>query len=458
MNHESKQSADRKLHSKDTRHIDFYKVLEVTSDATDIEIEISYDRLCQIYHPDNVKARHSEQLQNVIAKYKSKGVKISQSTLDKLKSKLNDKLNEAVLTFNLINQAYSKLSKDRLAYDNEYAKFQELESDFTNMKDAALNYMSVQKSTPSEEDNLRKKQMWDEMNRKHGFDENFSRREVAALDEKTTQKLLEEMRISRNQFDQEDRPELILDPKNLDNRKFNALYEKTYNSKKKGELMNASEPVPMSLAQDNGSQFCGLNQFDQIYAEDDANNLQFSAVDFSNVRKKITQQDLDELQNDDYLNYEEKKLTQDDIDKYQAERSSFNSRRDEWTMKDYSNDIMYGGVYEGLDQAQTFGALEFGNAETSAHYTKYLANRADMHQRKNMYDAEKKQMRLPASPNEIYVERDNKIVPPDDIMYSRAIDTRGARGARAPNNFNMTIEQLAKLRAEEEKQFKHLHE
>jgi hypothetical protein len=476
-----------KLQSKDTHHIDLYKILEVTIEATDQEIEDAYDKMCHIYHPDNIKSRQREQIQNVIEKHKAKGKKISKRVMDQLEEKLNDKLKDAVMTFNLINQAYSKLSKDRAAYDAEYAKFQELDCDFTKMKDSAANFMKSQKDKASEEDILKKKQIWDEMNRKHGFREDQTKREVAAMKENETNKLLEEMKAQRLQFDQQDKPELILDPKNLDRRKFNALFEKTYKKQNKGELMDASGPMPMGLG--HFDQYCGLNQFDQVYAEDDNNldELSFSAADFTKGKNKnkITQEDIDNLEEDDYVKYDENenKITEDDINKYQADRDLFKTQREAWTMKDYSTDVMYGGVYEGLESSQSFEALEFADSKTKDHYRKFLTTRANALQKKanknnNLNNQFYKQMdqeslvpkrnveeRAYVDPRDFAQPRElmqhgfgeqHGFVQPEDIMYGRAVNTRG--GAQRDNrDFNRSMDDLMKARAEDDKNFKNLY-
>jgi curved DNA-binding protein CbpA len=368
-------------------HIDLYAILGITSEATKEEIEEKYDELCRIYHPDNVKTRHREQVKIIVEKYKARGKNIPSSMMVQLEDKLNDRVKDAVITFNLINQAYSKLSKEREVYDAEYKQFQDLESDFVKMKDGAESFMKSQRTTATDDDILKKKKMWEDMNKKHNFNETMTSRDVVAMDEKETNLRMDEIRKMRTLHDDEDKPELIFDPKNINNDKFNALFEKMYkkNTNNKGELMEASGPMPAGL--NNIDQYCNLKQFDQVYAEDDMNldDLSFSAADFSKkARVKITQKDLDGLTEEDYVERKDKKLTDDDIKKYEADRSAFETQRDAWTMKDYSTDVMYGGLCDGLEQGdQVYGALEFVDKQTKDHYRKFITKRDQLLEQNN---------------------------------------------------------------------------
>ena len=460
-------------------HIDLYAVLGVTSEATNNDIEKKYDELCQLYHPDNVRRRHREHVKIISDKYKLKGKSIPQATLEQLNEKLNDKLKETVKTFNLVNQAYSKLSKDRATYDAEYKQFQDLEFDFVRNKESAVEFMKSQKTVASSDDIANRKKLWNEMNRKHGFNENETKREVSAMTEGEMTQKMDEFKKLNKQYDEEDKPDLILDPKNVDMKRFHALFEKKYKrNDNKGELMETMGPRPSGLG--DLDQYCGLNQFDQAYAEDDTNldDLSFSAADFTGGKSsKLTKKDIDELTEEDYVSRNDTKLTQKDIDAYEQNREIFTKEREEWTMKNYSTDIMY-GAFEGLDQSseKVFGALEFGDKDTQDHYRNFLAqrnvrdnlaksksiNKSTNTQNnfqhifpQNPRDQEKFQHSFPQSSRDQYYEQKtmNPVNPMTTMMGNMNIErpenSRSKSSTNSHSSFNSSLDDLIKRRAEE---------
>jgi hypothetical protein len=364
--------------SINTAHIDLYAVLGVEHNCSREDIENKYVELTKIYHPDNVRLRHKDLVYSIIKKNEKAGIKIPVSALEKLDNNLVHKVQDATKIYNLINQAYEKLTREREQYDFEYNKFQDMESGYDQMKNSSVDFLDSQRTHANDDDYNNKKKLWEQMNKKHGFREDECK---ISFNEKDMVQRLNDLKSNRSKQDVEDKPEMVFDPLDFSNgpgsmNKFNALFEKMYKSgKQAGEMVEFRDgPQPVGAI----DTYCEFDKIDQIYAESDnrLDSFNFSAADFTlgNQKVKITKQDLNNL---DDVNYslKDKPLDQSEIDKRIAEIKSFTQEVEGWKKNDYSTDILH-GITPGLEQdsKQVFGSLEFGDEETRKRYKSYLAN------------------------------------------------------------------------------------
>ena len=341
-------------------NIDLYKVLGLTHDCTKDDIETKYKELVNIYHPDNVQARHNKMVKLSIQKYNN-GI-MPENVRMELNLRLVKKLEDATKTFNLINTAYEKLTKERDAYNYEYKKYQDVIDSTEKLRESSRSFIEAQPTVATDNVYIKRQKVWEELNEKHGFDEN-AMKQPAMNKQEFTQKL-SDLRFSRTKQEGDIRPEKLFDEQRFDSATFNALFEKMHKkSDKEMELVKQ----PSAFNYPDGEVYSNFDNEDLYVNHDD--NINFSAADFSQNNIKITPKDLEGLDTSKYTT-REKKITKEDIDRAKAEYTSFSDQVQSWDRKDYSKETD-NKITPELECNEEFKTLEFADSDTYQHFIKY---------------------------------------------------------------------------------------
>jgi curved DNA-binding protein CbpA len=349
-------------------NIDLYRVLGLPRTCSNNDIENKYIELTKLYHPDNVQLRHHEIVNKTIKACEIKKQKLPPNIIKQLNEKLTVKISEATKTFNLINTAYTKLTKERELYDYEYNKYQEMVDTTERLKDNSTSFLKSQSTVASEDELSKRQQLWEEMNQKHGYNENEASREVSAMDRNAMMKELSRLTLQRTQQESQLRPEKIFDT--FDPTKFNVLFEKMH--KKSGkELEEFKQPVAFNNSTD--VTFCSYDNLGELYT-DHNNDINFSMADFAPNSKTVTLKDLDNLDTSAYTS-RDLKMSKKEMDKKIAERDVLTNKYNDRLMNDYSKEYMDKITPELEQNDKVFGTLEFGDSDTNQHYVKYMVGR-----------------------------------------------------------------------------------
>jgi len=346
-------------------NVDLYTILGLSHDCTKNEIETKYKELVNIYHPDNVLARHNKIVKDIIKKYGDRT--IPNNTLKELDARRIKKLEDATKTFNLINTAYEKLTRERELYDHEYKQYQDIIDSTEKLKESSRSFLEAQPTVPTEMAFIKKQKTWEEMNTRHGFNEDSMK--SPAMNKTEFVQKIDDLRLLRIKQDRETQPEKIFDGQHFNNATFNALFEKM-NKKSGKELELVSQPSAFNYT-DNDS-YCNYDN-DNLYVNHD-DNINFSAADFSNNVVKITPKDLENLDTSKYTT-KENKITNKDIEQKQHEYDSFAGQMGTWSYKDFSKEIT-NKITPELERNEEFKTLEFVDRDAYQHFVKNTASKS----------------------------------------------------------------------------------
>ncbi len=349
-------------------HIDLYKILGLPPNCTNNDIEKKYLELAKIYHPDNTRLRYKNLIASTLKKYTQGGKIIPNQTVIELEQLMISKISENTKIFNLVNNAYSKLTTQRADYDKEYNEFQKHDFDFLKQKTASLSYNNSQ--LPHDNQYIKQQestyhQTWQSMNVKHGYNET----DAKSINEPDMKKKFQDLTLQRTQQDTLYKPEKILDPQNLNRSQFNLLFEKI-NKKDYSTELTEHGGVPVASNIGINSSLCTVDKIEDIYT-DYKDDLEFSPADFSkNTQTSISQSDLESIKNLSY-NEIESKLTKSEIDKKMMDRDNFDKQVSSWDRSQYSTNIDNRLSYD--TDNTIYNTLEFGDSDTQKQYNKLIS-------------------------------------------------------------------------------------
>jgi len=242
--------------------LNWYEVLGVKSECSKEDIKKAYKRLILKCHPD--RPGGDEEL------------------------------------FGLITEAYTVLSNDanRAEYDKSYKNAIAEDEEYNALKQKASEYMKAQKSkvTQTEKDQFR--QMFEELNKKHGYDPKKAQDKITVGE---TKKTMEQIVAERTKQEMEVKPEMLFDPsERFDNDKFQEAFKLM--NKTSTELIRHNGN-PSAWNGDCTGSFCSLDTADNLYNDDTTNLVSdmYSSNRDVDVKKdvRLTKADMRNLKGDE---------------------------------------------------------------------------------------------------------------------------------------------------------------
>jgi curved DNA-binding protein CbpA len=258
------------INNNDT--INLYEILGISHNATDKEIHKAYTTLSKKYHPDRPTG-DSE-------------------------------------LFQLITNAFEILSNPDLKkrYDQINKHVKDTQNDFNSLREKSQAYQKSLKTVADSNDKLKFQEQWDQLNRKHNFDE--SKASLAAPSSKEAKQMYSEL-LNRRKFEsEEDKPEQIFNNKEFDIKKFNEVFD----ALNQGSLMGSdivAYDTPSAwngMAGDGGSmvEYGAFDNMDDLYAENDnfgtERNAEYGKVNFTDntylSKQKLSKDRMEQLLKD----------------------------------------------------------------------------------------------------------------------------------------------------------------
>lgn len=345
--------------------IDYYQILRLAKNCNDTEIKSQWLKLSQVYHPDTVRRRHLKLVSDQMAR-----TKLTDEQMSKLDESLITKIQESTKIFNLIQQAYHKLSQERKQYDKELTSYEnESECDDLKFKQDFESFTMSQKTTLDDSDKEKFRQEWTKLNERHGFNEAQCDRSISVINPQDFNKLVTNLEQERKKTDKEDMPNMVfdLDPKNFNSNSFNAAFDK-YNEQSK--MLSTYNGVPQPISAHTNNNFCDLDNMNSIYVEGDivdtgseifGNNKYSSINSYPKPGKKITMDDVRQVDDSQYRKNIHKVTDSDKAKMEQHAQAILNEIKSigTWSEDNYQKDIpdiyrvikpgMEGTKYQPLD-------------------------------------------------------------------------------------------------------------
>lgn len=331
---------------------DLYKILGLTNDVCSEEdceekIRKAYNKMAKKYHPD--KHPGKKDIEEI---------------------------------FELITIAYGILKDEsqRKLYNNKLSLEKQSLNDYFNLKDASVGYAESfgEYKEPSSQQKLTFDQQMLTINEKHGFDPS----QQEAIPECDARKKLSSLAQTRAEQDRNFMPEKLFDDNRFDPSKFNAAFEK-YHVRSEGAIANYNG-VPSAWNEPGSNMvFSSFDELNNIYTNDnnrvDLARQSYGNVDFGESSKKITRDDISNLDGADY--YSGHNVIGDDyyktIKSKIRERGMDSDKFGEMKFNDYKRDDTAGyGIFDKLgykfdDQL----GLEFEEESVSSKFERLMAER-----------------------------------------------------------------------------------
>ncbi|AEX61578.1 putative J domain-containing protein [Megavirus vitis] len=284
--------------------------------------------------------------------------------------------------FQLLNMAYDILKdeKQRNEYNNRLAINKQSSSDFFKLKKTTNDYMESlgEYKDPTDQQKLSFKEQMKALNQKHGFDE----LQTTIIPPEEAKKKLVNLSKIRAEQDHTYKPEKLFDDDKFDLRKFNAAFDKIH-QKDSGAIM-PHNGVPSAWNDlGNTTSFSNFDNLDNIYVDDgnrfDISHQNYGGIDFGKPSGKMTRQDLDDLNDADYVDKHDV-LGEDyyqDLKKKLIERKSEADNFDKMKYNDYKrNDTAGYGIFDqlGFDFSDKL-SLDVDEDSISSKFEKLMAER-----------------------------------------------------------------------------------
>lgn len=314
--------------------VNLYDVLDVAQDCSIRDIKNAYRKLVQEFHPD--KPGGNAEL------------------------------------FELVAHAYNILVNptSRSEYDEIYALSKQVSSSHFDLKSKSKGYYKAQetdittKKTKGEQEHDFKK-VFEDMDKKHNYKRN--KEYEVELSEKETKSLLRDLELAREQDDIEHIHEKIFDDGRFDIDRFNEAFD----AMNKGPLEmipHSGNPDAYNMLGGYGSNFSSIDNYDDLYAEDDniGGSLYGSVKLTSEKKKKLSKDDVNKLSGASYTkghNYRDKdynKTLEQKMQERNMETEKFKNRE----MNDFDTDPNCGGYgIFGKMGMKNLGTMEWDNDE-----------------------------------------------------------------------------------------------
>lgn len=293
--------------------VNLYDVLNVSNDCPTKEIKASYRKLAKEFHPD--RQGGDEEM------------------------------------FELVTHAYNILNNpsSRKEYDELFNLLNQSETSHFDLKNQSINYNKSQESDITKKNKSKKelendfKKNYEGLDRKHGLTR--EKELIDKISEKDITRKLRDLQLAREQDDIENIQEKIFDDKvtlSVFNSAFDSLY-KTHNEMTK----HNGNPDAWNSINLEDARFSSIDNYENIYAEDENNNslLYGSVKSDQDKKKKISKEEIEKLPSVEYTsghNVKDKdynKFLEDRIKEISNETFKYN----DMTMEDFENDLSCGG-------------------------------------------------------------------------------------------------------------------
>lgn len=328
--------------------VNFYDVLEVAQDCSRKDIKSSYRKLLKKHHPERGGDPDD---------------------------------------FKLITKAYEILKEpeSRIEYDKILKLSLQSDTDHFKMRESSNAHYKGQKgknkvkSKKELEKDLKK--IKNEFDRKHGYD----RTKEDAYSEQDFNKRLRDLRLARDDDEREFIPENLFEGMRFDDSKFNAVWDKMYKGPME-MIEHSGNPDAWGGLNDFGSSFSSINNYDDIYLDDDkfGHSTKFGTVNFDNKNtKKLTKEEIKGMDGVAYYDVQNDKMDEDEFEQLIKRRlngwSEENRRIENKEFHDFDTDPSCGGygIFYDLGVTNT-DLLQWNNDdddEIRARYNRLLAER-----------------------------------------------------------------------------------
>lgn len=333
--------------------INYYKVLQIKTDATQEEVRAAYRKLVLLYHPD----RHP-----------------------------NEKEKYSIL-FELVTDAYDtlKVPEKRRAHDNFIKAVGPSTTSYEDMKKQATEFHEFQDKSKDPnfkptKDSIKTLKDWREINDRHGYNEELAKEKAPT--QQNAVKSFGQLVAMRKAQEAEIKPESIFkDGQKFDDVTFNSMWDAK--NKKQWEIMphsgNPSAWDPSTFASGPmpfGATASPLDN-NNLYAEGSDGTL-YSSVDFGkNQQITLTPEEISNIGKADYVKGHNTKMTKEEIKKKMSERETVTTKIEGMNYNEFetSDDMGGYGIFQQLGFSMT-DAKKWDNDSVKDKYSKMLQERS----------------------------------------------------------------------------------
>lgn len=206
--------------------------------------------------------------------------------------------------FELITSAYDILKDEqtRKEYNHKLSLHKQSSCDFSKLKKDAQDYLETigEYKQATDQQKLDFKEKMKALDQKHGYNSSL----LDAIPSGEARKKMDELLGTRREQDQIWKPQKLFDEGSFDLKKFNAAFDKVHNISETSLIPHNGIP---SAWNDSGStaNFSNFDDLDNLYVDDgnrfDTSKQIYGSVDFETPIKNITKEELDNIQDADYV-------------------------------------------------------------------------------------------------------------------------------------------------------------
>ncbi|CAH6420312.1 DnaJ molecular chaperone [uncultured virus] len=256
--------------------------------------------------------------------------------------------------FRLLTEAYDILrnEKQRVAYNHKLALDKQSSSDFTKLKQRAMDYVETmgEFKEPTDTQKLEFKDQMTVLDRKHNFNPELD----TPLSLKGARKKLETLSTDRKTQDSTYKPERLFDEGGFDQGRFNALFDQVHQRDTNTIMPHSGVPSAWNDANSVMS-FSAFDDLDSLYVDDgsrcDTGRQSFGNVDFGGSTHKLTREDAIKIKGADYVT-DHNVLSEDYYKDMKAKLQGRKSSTGEYETMSYSDftlgDMAGYGIFDQL--------------------------------------------------------------------------------------------------------------
>lgn len=256
--------------------------------------------------------------------------------------------------FELLTMAYDILreSNQREEYNNKLHLGQQCSNDFHKLRDNTKKYIDSigEYKPPNDEQKLRFQNEMEQLDKKHGYN-----RDEGDLSMEDAAKRMKKLKDERDAIDKE-KPEKLFEGE-IDLAKFNAAFDMAHAQQMNDEyaMMEHTGAPAAWNSLGSGGKFADYDNLDNMYVENndrfDTGCQNFSSVNFEKPHKKITREEMNNIQGADYVN-NHNKLDDDyysDIKARLREREDASNKVNNMKYNEFERDNTAGyGIFDQL--------------------------------------------------------------------------------------------------------------
>lgn len=206
--------------------------------------------------------------------------------------------------FELLTSAYDiiKDESQRTAYNHKLSLSKQSSSDFLKLKKSATDYAQAlgEYVDPTEHQKLYFKEQMSELNAKHNYNASM----IDPISQQDVKKKINDLNKTRSEQDKTLKPERLFDDGRFDLKKFNAAFDNVHTKDDKAIINHGGVPTAWN---DLGTvaNYSNFDDLNNLYVEDgnrfDMARQTFGSVEFTGSSKKMTKDDLQNINGADYV-------------------------------------------------------------------------------------------------------------------------------------------------------------